>query len=174
MSSVAGRRSSGRSRRSALWWLGGTTGVLVLVGAGYLILEASGLPTSVPSCSWSLRVSGHATSEQAGLIRCYLRALADHDTGGLLAVADPTSGPVRITSADFRHSADARAGVATATFIPGEQDDAYLVTVKFADHAREDLAMGLANPGSVHSWRLGIGTPANSGGGRHEPTLVNP
>jgi hypothetical protein len=137
-------------------------------------VAANGLPTSIPSCSWSLRVSGHATSDQAGLVRCYLRALADHDTGGLLAVADTLSGPVRITSADFRHSADARTGVATATFTRGENDDAYLVTIKFADHAREDLAMGLANPGSVHSWRLGVGTPANSGGGQSEPSLVNP
>ena len=121
-----------------------------------------------------MRVSEHATSEQAGLIRCYLRALADHDAGGLLTVADTTSGSVRITSADFRHSADARAGVATASFSPAENDDAYLVTVKFADHAREDLAMGLANPGSAHSWRLRIGTPANSGGGQSGPPLVNP
>ena len=171
MSMVTGHQPKGRSRRRVLWWLGGTAGALVLVEAGYLIVAASGLPTSVPSCSWSLRVSGRATSEQAGLIRCYLRALADHDTGGLLAVADTTSGGVRITSADFRHSADARAGVATATFIPGENDDAYLVTIKFADHAREDLAMGLANPGSVHSWRLGVGTPVNSGGGHPEPQL---
>jgi hypothetical protein len=171
---VAGHPPNGRSRRRVLWWLGGAAGVFVLVEAGYLIVAANGLPTSVPSCSWSLRVSGHATSDQAGLVRCYLRALADHDTGGLLAVADTLSGPVRITSADFRHSADARTGVATATFTRGENDDAYLVTIKFADHAREDLAMGLANPGSVHSWRLGVGTPANSGGGQSEPSLVNP
>jgi hypothetical protein len=156
MSMVTGHHPNGRSRRRVRWWLGGTAGALVLVEVGYLIVAAIGLPTSVPSCSWSLRVSGHATSEQAGLIRCYLRALADHNTGGLLAVADTTSGPVRITSADFRYSADARAGVATAIFTPGENDDAYLVTIKFADHAREDLAMGLANPGSVHSWRLGV------------------
>jgi hypothetical protein len=174
MSMVAGHPPNGRSRRRVLWWLGGAAGVFVLVEAGYLIVAANGLPTSIPSCSWSLRVSGHATSDQAGLVRCYLRALADHDTGGLLAVADTLSGPVRITSADFRHSADARTGVATATFTRGENDDAYLVTIKFADHAREDLAMGLANPGSVHSWRLGVGTPANSGGGQSEPSLVNP
>ena len=165
MSIVTGRNQHGRRRPGTLWWLCAAAGVLVLVVAGRLVLVASGLPTSVPSCSWSLRVSGHATSEQAGLIRCYLRALADHSTGGLLAVADTTSGSVRITSADFRHSADARAGVATATFTPGANDDAYVVTISFADHQHEDLAMELANPGSVHSWRLGVGTPVNSGGG---------
>jgi hypothetical protein len=97
--------------------------------------------------------------------------LADHDSGGLLRVADASSGPVRITSKDFRHSADARSGVATATFTPGEQDNAYLVTIEFADHAREDLAMGPANPASIHSWRLGVGTHTHAGGG---PPPFNP
>ena len=61
------------------------------------------------------KVRGHATSEQAGLIRCYLLALAQHETNGLRAVAYTTSEPVRIAARDFRLSADARAGVATAT-----------------------------------------------------------
>jgi hypothetical protein len=142
----------------------------VLTVAGHQIVGAIGLPTSTPSCSWSLRVSGHATSEQAGLIRCYLRALANHDASGLLAVADTSSGSVRITSADFRHSADARAGVATATFTPGQNDNAYLVTIKFADHTREDLAMGPANPATAHSWRLGLGTPVRKSSGGPPPT----
>ncbi len=65
--------------------------VLVLLAAGgYLVWRetSGGLPTSVPSCSWPLRVRGPATGEQAGLIRCYLRALAGHDAAGFLAVAD--------------------------------------------------------------------------------------
>jgi hypothetical protein len=63
---------------------------------------------STPSCSWPLRVRGHATSEQAGLIRCYLRALAHHDAAGLRAVAyNDTNRTVRITAKDFRHAADA-------------------------------------------------------------------
>jgi hypothetical protein len=142
-------------------------GVIVLAAGGYLIWAATsgGLPTSVPSCSWPLRVIGPVTGEQSGLIRCYLRALASHDAGGLLAVADTTSTPVRITSADFRHSADARAGIATATFARGEMDNAFAVTIMFADHARETLALVLANPGSLHSWRLGIGTPVGASGG---------
>jgi hypothetical protein len=128
--------------------------------AWYLI--PGGLPTSVPSCSWALRARGDATSEQAGLVRCYLRALAHHDSGGLLAVAYTTSGPVRITAKDFRHAADARAGVATATFVPGQEDYDHAVTIVSADHATETVAMGLANPASFHSWRLGIGTPTTS------------
>lgn len=126
---------------------------------GWKLIPA-GLPTSVPSCAWSLRVRGHATSEQAGLIRCYLRAIAQHDTNGLLAVAYTTNGPVRITARDFRHSADARAGIATATLGPVGDDYSYAVTIVFADHARDTVAMGPANPASLHSWRLGIGTLA--------------
>jgi hypothetical protein len=160
------RRPLTRGRPRTLVRVAALAAVVVLSLGGYVawVLIAGGLPTSVPSCSWPLTVRGPATSEQAGLIRCYLRALASHDTGGLLSVADSTSTPVRITSADFRHAADAHAGTATATFVRGENDDAFAVTIVFADHAREDLAMGLANPGSVHSWRLGIGTPIGSDG----------
>lgn len=76
--------------------LAGTGGYLAWVQ-----VTTGGLPTSVPSCSWALRVRGAATSEQAGLIRCYLRALASHDAAGLQAVAYGTS-------SDFRHAGDAR------------------------------------------------------------------
>ncbi|HET9897911.1 MAG TPA: hypothetical protein VFQ44_23525 [Streptosporangiaceae bacterium] len=163
MAAVPGKRR-GRLRRR-LAWAGGALAPIALAGGGYLIANAVALPTSTPSCSWPLRVHGRATSEQAGLIRCYLRALARHDAGGLLAVADTTSAPVRITAADFRHSADARSGLASARFVAGQMDDAYAVTITFGDGAREIVAMGLANPGSVHSWRLGVGTSQTSPGG---------
>lgn len=152
------------------------TGAVLACLGGYVAwseITTGGLPTSVPSCSWSLRVRGAATSEQEGLIRCYLRALANHDAGGLLAVAYGTAGPVRITRADFRHAADARSGVASAKFVAGE-DDAFAVTIVFADHARETLAMALANPASVHSWRLGIGTPASPAGSGPPPAKPGP
>jgi hypothetical protein len=51
-----------------------------------------------PSCSWPLRIRGKPTGAQAGLVRCYLRALADRDTTGLMAVAQ-SNPPVRITHA---------------------------------------------------------------------------
>jgi hypothetical protein len=142
-------------------WAAVLVGVVVLAAGGYLVwgATAGGLPTTVPSCSWPLRARGPATAERAGLVRCYLRALATHDAGGLLAVAYTTGTPVRITSADFKHSSDARSGTATATFVPGEMDYTFAVTIVFADHARENLAMAMANPGSAHSWRLGIGKP---------------
>lgn len=98
-------------------------------------------------------------------MRCYLRALASHDAGGLVAVAYTTGTPVRITDADFKHSSDARSGTATATFVRGDMDHTFAVTIVFADHARETLALALANPGSVHSWRLGIGEPVATTGG---------
>lgn len=166
MPTLSHSEHGGRRPKRALAWSLGSVGALVLAVAGYLIVgAATGLPTSVPSCSWSLRIDGRATSEQAGLIRCYLRALARHDPGGLLAVADTTSAAVRITSTDSQHSADARAGTARASFTPAQNDDSYLVRIVFADRAHETIAMVLANPGSIHSWRLGLGRPTHSGGG---------
>lgn len=141
-------------------------GVAVLALGGYesyKVMKAATYdgPTSVPACSWPLRVHGSATGEQAGLIRCYIRALATRDRTGLQAVAD-NDPPVRITSAQFAHAADARTGVATATFVPDQTDGAYVtVTIAFADGAGESVPMVLANPASAHSWRLQIGTIAH-------------
>jgi hypothetical protein len=148
-------------------WVAAAVGAVILALGGIVawVQLTGGLPTSVPSCSWPLRVRGPATGEQAGLIRCYLRALARHDPAGLLVVADTTSTQVRITAAAFKHAADARAGTATATFTAAGNDSAFIVTIVFADHARATLAMVLANPASVHSWRLGIGTPVVPAGG---------
>jgi hypothetical protein len=158
------RRLRACRKPNLLTWIVALAGAAVLAVGGYVVwnlyFAGTGLPTSVPSCNWPLRLRGHPTNEQAGLIRCYLRALAHHDGGGMLAVADTTSGPVRITSRDFRHAADARQGVATAIFSAPGEDYSYAVTIVFADQARETVAMGLANPESWHSWRLGIGTAA--------------
>jgi len=148
-------------------WVIALSGLVVLAIGGYLAwgLITGGLPTSVPSCSWPLRVRGPATSEQSGLIRCYLRALASRDSGGLLAVADTANTPIRITSAAFAHASDAGAGTATATVVPNPDDDAnVLVTIAFADGARQSVSMDLANPESGHSWRLLIGTPVGPSG----------
>jgi hypothetical protein len=129
--------------------------------AGSVAAVFSDGPTSVPACSWPLRVQGSASREQAGLIRCYVRALATRDTGGLQSVADEDP-PVRITGAQLWHAADARAGVATATFVPNQDDSAYVtVNVVFADGVSESVPILLANPNSAHSWRLQIGTIAS-------------
>jgi hypothetical protein len=149
-------------------------GVVLLAAAWYVRANDEGLPTSVPSCSWPLRVRGPATSEQAGLVRCYLRALATHDPGGLLAVADTAGAPIRISHADFAHAADARSGTATATFTPDQTTDSadIGVTISFADRARQTVDMHIANPSSAHSWRVDIGTAIGSPG--PPPTSPSP
>jgi hypothetical protein len=172
-------RPKPRARRRATLLIVAVLGGVVLLAAAAWFAWASvagGPPTSVPSCSWPLRVRGPATGEQAGLIRCYLRALATHDQGGMLAVTDTSDAPVRITGADFAHAADARSGTATATFTPNQDDTAdFEVTVVFADRARQLLEMHAANPSSVHSWRLDIGTSIVSPGAPSPPpTAASP
>src|SRR6266516_30587 len=153
---------------NVLVWAAGLVGLVVLAAGGYLVWAAiaGGLPTSVPSCSWPLQVRGHATSEQAGLIRCYLRALAHHDVGALQALAYATAGPVRITPVDFRHAADARAGTASATFTLLENDYIFAVRIVFADHATETVGMAQeATPGLSAPWRLEVGPVMERTGG---------
>jgi len=164
-------RPGERGKTKQLALAAAVTGVLVLAvlaAAGFAAWTkptVNGMPAYTPSCSWSLRVRGDATSAQAGLIRCYLRALAHHDAAGLRAVAfNDTNRPVRITAKDFRHAADARSGVATATRGPEGEDNAYAVTIVFADHAKETVAMAPVNPAVLNSWRLGIGTPVTQTG----------
>lgn len=130
---------------------------------------------SAPSCSWPLRIRGKPDAAQAGLVRCYLRALAGHDTGGLLAVADYMP-PVRITPADFAHSADARSGLATATFLPADVDVAYMpLIIRYADGARDRLGLeNLIAMGGPSVWRMTIGTDVNAGSGPAPATAAPP
>jgi hypothetical protein len=165
-----GQAPAPRVRRppNRLGWAAGLACVAVLAAAGYLAWAAivGGQPASVPSCSWPLQVRGHAASNQAGLIRCYLRALAHHDVSGLLTLADTTAGPVRITPADFRHAADARTGTASATFTQLENDNIFAVKIMFADHVTQTVGMAPeATTGSSAPWRLEIGTLKQRTGG---------
>ena len=97
-------------RRPAAWAAVILTAGLGLAWAGHAAWDA--IQTwGTPTCSWPLQVRGTASRAQAGLVRCYLRALASRDTAGLTAVAADIP-PVRITSADLTYSADARAGLA--------------------------------------------------------------
>jgi len=117
--------------------------------------------TIVPSCSWPLRVVGKASPEQSGLVGCYLRARADRSRPGMLSVAYRVyPGGVHISPAAFARTADARSGVATIRLSPGIDDPYYFpVMITFADGAREQVFMALANPASEHSWRLVVATP---------------
>jgi hypothetical protein len=119
--------------------------------------------SGTPSCSWPLRVRGPASAERNGLVRCYLRALAEHDTSGLLAIADNHQA-VRITSASLGHSADARTGPATATFTSTPDSTYFLMTITYADGAREATSIqNMIAWGGPAVWRMNIGTQVKSG-----------
>src|SRR5215472_3464535 len=92
----------GVGHRTIVAWTVALSVVVVFLGAGEGGVAWNALTTSTPSCWWPLH-SGNLTTAQAGLIRCYLRALAHHDAAGLRAVAfNDTIKPVRITAKDFR------------------------------------------------------------------------
>jgi hypothetical protein len=112
-----------------------------------------------PACSWPLQVRGTASPAQAGLVRCYLRALASGDTAGLTAVAADMP-PVRITGADLAYSADARAGLATAAFTQSPVDaTSAFVIITYADGVRQNASMmNMVAMGGPSGWRMNIGT----------------
>jgi hypothetical protein len=146
------------SRRTAV------SAVVVIVGGAALtwggrIAWETYETWGTPTCSWPVQVRGTASPAQAGLVRCYLRALASRDTAGLMTVADD-SPPVRITSADLRYSADARAGLATAAITPSPVDTtSALVTITYADGVRQNTGMvNMIAMGGPSGWRMYIGT----------------
>jgi hypothetical protein len=113
---------------------------------------------AAPSCTWPVRMRGTATAQQAGLVRCYLRALAGRNIAGLYAVAANLP-PVRITAADLRYSADAQAGPATATIIPDQiSTSVAAVMITYADGVTENVGMtNLVAVGGPYTWRMMIG-----------------
>jgi hypothetical protein len=121
------------------------------------LLGSNGLPGAVVPCSWPLRVAGHATAAQAGLVRCYLRAVAEHDLAALQGLVNPT---YRVTKAQLTQTADARAGRASATITPNS-DNTGIATVRidYADGAACQFGIEIVNPQSAGSWRIDIGPP---------------
>ena len=71
--------------------------------------------------------------------------------------------PVRITKADLTHTADARAGLATATYTQNPNDPtSAFVEIAYADGARDDLGLINMNAmGGPSGWRMAIGTEIN-------------
>lgn len=65
---------------------------------------------------WPLHLRRRAGAEQAGLIRCYLRALAARNTGGLQAVSENAL-TAKATRQQFSLAADSQAGTATAAVV---------------------------------------------------------
>lgn len=118
--------------------------------------------SSVPSCQWPLDVSGDASAAQAGLIRCYLRALAHRSLAELVPLTSVVPGvPVTLTRADLRHAPDSAGGTASAAFQVNDSDPFNAtVAIRFADGVRATIYMDARNvmePAS-RSWRLDIGT----------------
>src|SRR5579859_1316399 len=97
------RLAGPRLRRGVAVWAAG----ILLAGAGLAWAGRAAWGAfqtwGTPVCSWPLQVRGSASPAQAGLVRCYLRALAGRDTAGLMAVAADIP-PVRITAADLAYS----------------------------------------------------------------------
>lgn len=157
--------------------MGRTLKIAITAAVGVAILATAGValrsdfsdgPTSVPSCSWPLTVAGKTTPVQTGLIKCYLRALAQRDRSGLSAVADQPAG---ITNADLALSGDARSGTARAVFAPNLVASGTVdVDIEFADGAKTSVEMTLANPASWRSWRLQIGHATGNG---HPPAVTS-
>jgi len=116
----------------------------------------SGPDASEPSCSWPADIQ-QANADQARLIRCYLRAVAQHSDSGLRAVVRSTDddGPTGFSAADFAHTRDADRGTATALVTGDGVDSAdATVTIRYADGARDQSEIHLADPASAHSWRF--------------------
>jgi hypothetical protein len=111
-----------------------------------------------PSCSWPVRVKGSGTADEAGVVRCYVRALARHNMVGLYAVADYDPRP-HLTAADLKYSADARAGVATAVLVPNSISVSIVnVTITYADGVQETVVLNnMQDMGDASTWRVDIG-----------------
>jgi len=174
MARAAHLAGSRLGRRPAAWAAVILTAGLGLAWAGHVAWDA--IQTwGTPTCSWPLQVRGTASPAQAGLVRCYVRALASRDTAGLTAVAADIP-PVRITSADLTYSADARAGLATATFTPNPNDTtSAFVTITYADGVQENTSMmNMIAMGGPSGWRMNIGTDINTGSSGPPPAETSP
>jgi hypothetical protein len=160
-------------RRAVIWAACVIVAGAGVVRAGHRAWAAFESSHSTPSCSWSLRIRGKPTPAQAGLVRCYLRALANRDTAGLLAVA-PTIPAVRITGADLAHSADARSGRAMVTFLAALVDTDWVpVIITYADGATDRLGVqNMVEMGGPSVWRMSIGSDVNPSTGGPPPAVI--
>ena len=136
---------------TSLILISAVTAVALLLGHAW----SSDGPGAAPACSWPLRVDGHATAAQTGLIRCYLKAVAQHDLGALKGVANPR---YRLTSAQLVQAGDARSGLATASVTMSPEDTGVgTVRIDYADGATGSFGIEIVNPQVAGSWRFDIG-----------------
>lgn len=137
----------------------GASGGGTAVAPTSVVAAENGLPTSVPRCSWPMRVQGRASADQIGLMRCYVKAMAQRNLLALIPLVDHDGSPTLTSSRVLKRWKDARTGTPTALFKTSADDPAStFVTVRYADGARVGLEMDIANPMSAHSWRLELGT----------------
>ena len=115
-------------------------------------------PGAASACSWPLRVVGHATAAQSGLIRCYLRALAGHNLAAMKPLVIPT---YRATKAQLAQTADAQAGRASATITLSPEDTGIAtIRIDYADGVVSQFGIENVNPDTAGSWRIDIGPRA--------------
>lgn len=152
------------------WWRRTAVAVIVLALTGAFAGPRiqnfiNGPDASARSCSWPADIQ-RANPAQAGLIRCYLRAVAHHSTVELRSVvrARNDNGPIRFSSADFARTADAHSGTATATVTGNPNDDADAdVAIHYTDGVSDNLDIHIADPAHAQSWRfsnVGIYAPS--------------
>lgn len=158
--------SASRWRRPSTWISLGSAAVLVgvlsWVGVSHrsqicdLIHSQDGPDMCPVSCTWPARITG-ATPAQAGVIRCYLRALAYGSTAEMREVvpASGMGGEATATAKAFRYARDARRGVATVTVRQNPVDSSSaFATIRFADGRRTMQPLQIANSMSTDAWRF--------------------
>lgn len=152
---TSSKRLRAQGSKVAIWVVCIALAVTGTVWGGYAWVTRD----RTPSCSWPLRIRGTATAQEAGLVRCYLRALARRNMADLYAIADNIP-KVRITEADLKYSADARSGIATAYFSPSSISTSYVgLTINYADGAVESTGiLNMAAMGGSSTWRMAIGS----------------
>lgn len=155
---------TGAPRRTTRWLVtAAVTGLVLLLGLWLgpatwrKVRDLSEGPDAPgPSCSWPADIR-QGNPDQAGLIRCYLRAVAHHSESELRAVVPSrdNGGPTGFSTADFTHTHDVNSGTPLATVVANDSDSAdATVVIRYADQARDQLEIHLANPSSKDSWRF--------------------
>jgi hypothetical protein len=107
-----------------------------------------------------MHVSGTATTEQVGLVHCYLRALAQRDTSELTKLMAVNGSPGHINASDLKYSGDAHDGLASANFSPNPADPTFVkLTITYGNGATEITGIyNMTAFGGSSVWRMAIGS----------------
>ncbi|NNN22570.1 MAG: hypothetical protein HKL80_11295 [Acidimicrobiales bacterium] len=135
-------------------------GVTGIAWTGVIAYNRITAPKNI-SCSWPLQVQGNPVDGQVGLVKCYLKALAQGNKQEMIAVADNCG----ITTSDFAYSKDAHYGTATGNFVQGSVTPLTAkVSIRFANGTEEVVLLDVARtsdgqPVEPLAWRMSIGPP---------------